>query len=128
MPYCYLLIPHRLILQWSVGWGLKDAIGWIAEASHAVIPPIAESLGHTVATATEFVALLKTPTNASGLKGDFVAYELIIASLAEEIACLARMRLLMQHLAAASSGQQNPQGWAVLDSSTPNTTVLQFAP
>jgi hypothetical protein len=120
--------PPSLILQWSAGWGIEDAIGWIAEANRAVIPLIAESLGHTVATVTEFVARLKTPTNASGLKGDFVAYELIIASLAEETACLARMRLLMQHLAAASSGQQNPQGWAVLGSSTANTTVLQFAP
>jgi putative ATP-dependent endonuclease of OLD family len=120
--------PPSLILQWPADWGIEDAIGWIAEANQAVLPLIAESLSHTITTVPEFVALLKTPTNVSGLKGDFVAYELIIASLAEETACLARMRLLMRCLAAASSGQQNPEGWTVLDSSTANTTVLRFAP
>lgn len=117
-----------LILQWPAGWGIEDAIGWIAEANDAVLPPIVESLGHAVETIPEFVALLKTPTNISGLKGDFVAYELIIAGLADEIMCLARMRLLLQGLAVASSGTQNPQGWTVLSSSTATTTVLQFAP
>ena len=120
--------PPSLILKWPAGWGIEDVIGWIAEANHAVLPEIAESLGHVAATVAEFVALLKTPTNASGLKGDFVAYELIIARLAEETACLARIRFLMQSLAVASSGQQNPEGWIVLGSSTPNTAVLQFAP
>jgi putative ATP-dependent endonuclease of the OLD family len=120
--------PPSLILQWPAGWGIEDAIGWILEANSAVLPAIVENLAHTIATVPEFVTLLKTPTNASGLKGDFLAYELIIVSLAEESACLARMRLLLQRFADASSGQQTPQGWTVSDSSTVNTSVLQFAP
>jgi len=123
-----LAAPPQLILQWPAGWEIEDMIGWIAEANNAVLPLIAATLGRTMATVPEFVALLKTPTNASGLKGDFVAYELIIAGLADETACLSRMRQLMQRLAVASPGPQNPQGWTALGSSTANTTVLRFAP
>ena len=123
-----LAAPPSIILRWPINWGIEDAIGWIAEANHAVVPGIAESVGHTFATVPELVALLKRPTNVSGLKGDFVAYELIIASLAEEAACLARIRLLLQRFAVASSGQQDPRGWTTSVSSTRNTTVLQFVP
>jgi putative ATP-dependent endonuclease of the OLD family len=123
-----LAAPPSIILRWPINWGIEDAIGWIAEANHAVVPGIAESVGHTFTTVPELVALLKRPTNVSGLKGDFVAYELIIASLAEEAACLARIRLLLQRFAVASSGQQDPRGWTISVSSTRNTTVLQFVP
>jgi hypothetical protein len=119
--------PPSLILQWPTNWGIEDAVGWIAEANTAVLPLLEATLGRAIVTVPELVALLKTPTRASGLKGDFVAYEYIIASLADEVPCLARMRLLMRGLATAS-GLQNSPGWIVLGSSTPATTILQFVP
>ncbi|SHG79623.1 ATP-dependent nuclease [Bradyrhizobium erythrophlei] len=120
--------PPPLILQWPAGWEIEDTIGWIAEANIAVLPRLAGTLGRTIATVPELVAMLKTATNASGLKGDFVAYELIIASLAEETTCLKRMRLVLQRFALASSEPQAPQGWTILSSSTARTTVLRFTP
>jgi putative ATP-dependent endonuclease of the OLD family len=123
-----LPVPPSIILQWPLDWGIEDVIGWIAEADQDVLSAITENLGHAAATVPEFVALLKRPTNLSGLKGDFVAYELIIADLSDRVICLERMRLLMQHLAVGSSGQQTPQSWNATSSSTADTTVLQFAP
>lgn len=117
--------PPTLILQWPTDWGIEDAIGWIVEANDAVLSPIAESLNHIVQTVSEFVELLKTPTNESGLKGDIVAYELIISSLANDARCIARLRLLLQRLAIAAV-MQNPQGWIALEISTATTTVLRF--
>lgn len=121
--------PPSLILRWPHGWGIEDAVGWVAEANTAVIlPALSAALGRALGDIPTLVLDLKTSTSETGLKGDFVAYELIVAALADDNLCLQRMRLLLRRLADACSGQATPGGWSRLAASTAATTVLQFSP
>jgi hypothetical protein len=71
---------------------------------------------------------LKTETREGGLKGDQVAYEITVATLADHAPCLLRMRLLLQRMANACTEQANPPNWLRDNASTAHTTLLRFIP
>jgi putative ATP-dependent endonuclease of OLD family len=124
-----LAAPPSRILQWPNDWGVEDALGWVAEADAAIILPLlAAALERPFTNLAALIAVLKSSTNNGGLKGDFLALEIVVSCLADNDLCLQRMRVLLQRLADGCSTQANPRGWVQLPSSTAQTAILRFAP
>lgn len=120
--------PPAIILQWRTDWLIEDVIGWIAGADEAnVLASISAAVGVAVATTAALVTLLKTPTANGGRKGDKVAYEMIVACLADNNQCLQRILRLLQSMANACSGELEV-AWAHDDASTQATALLRFVP
>jgi hypothetical protein len=104
-------------------------IGWIAEADAAnSLPMLSTALGRPFANVAAFVEALKTQTREGGLKGDQVAYEMTVATLADHAPCLLRMRLLLQRMANACTELANQPNWLRDNASTERTALLRFVP
>jgi putative ATP-dependent endonuclease of OLD family len=119
--------PPAVIIQWPVGWTIEDVVGWIADAGGgAVLQQLSAVVGQQLADITEFTTLLMTPS-PNGRKGDQVACELIVGILADNAACLQRLRDVLQRMASVCS-QGNPSGWTRQAASTARTTLWRFNP
>ena len=119
-----------IILQWPQNWTIEDAVGWIADCdAAAVLPRLTAALGKQFATIAALIGHMKAQPREGGIKGDGVAYEILIETLADSDPCLLRMRLLLRRLAdACVSDELEPDGWARSDTSTEMTLVLRFVP
>jgi hypothetical protein len=121
--------PPAIILHWPPNWTIEDVIGWIVEANAAtVLPVLSAALGQQSPTVAGFVARLKNQARPGGFKQDNIAYETIVSILAEDTACIARLRVLLQRIALACSGAAAPAGWSREAISTQRTGVYRFAP
>src|SRR6185437_3914847 len=120
--------PPALVLQWPEGCEIEDVIGWVANANPSiVVPKLSEALGREFSTVATFIECMKLQPRESGLKGDAIAYEAIIAILADNQACLERMRLLLQRIRGACLSESGePLGWTRNPNSTEKSTVLRF--
>ena len=115
-------------MLWPAEWTIENVIGWIAEAGgNAILQQLSAVLGFPISNFSTFVTLLKTPP-PGGRKGDQVAYELFIAALADNAACLQRLRDLLKRMANACAGEANPAGWTREATSTAGTAILRFVP
>jgi putative ATP-dependent endonuclease of the OLD family len=123
-----LASPPSVIMQWPAEWTIENVIGWIAEAGgNASLQQLSAVLGFPISNFSTFVTLLKTPP-PGGRKSDQVAYELFIAALADNAACLQRLRDLLKRMANACAGEANPAGWTREATSTAGTAILRFVP
>ena len=122
--------PPARILQWPTGRMIEDVIGWIANANSAVsLPFLSAALSDEFKTHADFVQLLKTPLPEGGVKGDLVAYELVIETLADDSLSLDRIRLLLRRMSEAClGGDVTPAGWTRAAESTAKTDIFRFAP
>jgi putative ATP-dependent endonuclease of the OLD family len=120
--------PPPLILRWPNGWTIEDVIAWIAEGDPGVLARLNTLLTTECDDTDELADLLGQQTNQGGRKGDVVAYELIVAALADAPQCLSRIRLLLSAIADAMFGTQDPAHWTRMPATTANTSVLEFAP
>jgi putative ATP-dependent endonuclease of the OLD family len=120
--------PPARVLQWPTGWLIEDVIGWIADVNIDVsLPLLSAVLGEKFATKADFVHLLKTPPPEGGVKGDLVAYEIVIETLSDDPLCLDRVRLLLRRMSEACLGDgANPAGWTRAAESTAKAEILRF--
>jgi hypothetical protein len=125
-----LQTPPTTVLQWPADWHIEDVVGWIANADAAtVLPWLSAALGVQFATVGAFVPHMKTLPRDGGAKGDPVAYEMMVETLADSDPCLERMRVLLHRLAEAClGGVVDPVGWARTATSTATTRVFRFVP
>jgi len=125
-----LQTPPTTVLQWPADWHIEDVVGWIANPDAAtVLPWLSAALGVQFATVAAFVAHMKTLPRDGGAKGDPVAYEMMVETLADSDPCLQRMRVLLHRLAEAClGGVVDPIGWARTATSTARTRVFRFVP
>jgi putative ATP-dependent endonuclease of OLD family len=122
--------PPARVLQWPADWAIEDVMGWIANVDAATVMPwLSAALGVQFVTVAAFVAHLKAKPRDGGVKGDPVAYEMLVETLAESDPCLQRMRVLLRRLAEAClSGVAEPVGWERIATCTVRTSVLRFVP
>jgi putative ATP-dependent endonuclease of the OLD family len=123
-----LASPPALILRWPDGWVIEDVISWIVEGDLNTLPGLSAILGETCDSPEGLADLLEKTTAQGGRKGDVVAYELVVAAIADRPECLARIRLLLSCMADAISGRPAPAKWNRRAESTTNTTILEFLP
>jgi putative ATP-dependent endonuclease of OLD family len=123
-----LASPPTRVLQWPTGWMIEDVIGWIANANGGVsFQLLSTALSNELKTHGDFVKLLKAPPAEGGIKGDLIAYELVVETLADDPPCLARIRLLLRRMSEAClPGNVTSAGWTRAAESGPKTEILRF--
>lgn len=102
--------PPATILRWPDGWAIEQVIGWIVEAGGALaIEAFAELFDPVVASPRELVDRLASKDRAAhGLKDDRIAYEAVAGVIGTVAACRARAREVLNALAAAAMGGEEP--------------------
>jgi len=96
----------RRILRWPNDWTIEDVIAWIIEADDAVaMERINSDLATSPGDRNTLLARLKTNDHAQhGMKGDFVAHEIIANALADSPICIQRTSIVLQAIAQVCAG------------------------
>lgn len=98
-----------VIIRWSDGATIEDAIGWIVEADADDCLPSMQ-LEPAPANVAELVARLKSDDRANGgLKKDSSTYEEIANAIGANDACRLRARELLNAIASIATGEATPR-------------------
>lgn len=111
----------RKVLQWGNGWMIEDVIGWIIEPDEAgIIYILNTELSEPPGDRATLVGRLKTKDRAQhGLKGDLVAYEIIVNTFNDHRESLRRARALLHAISQACAGVETPYFQAADDGAVP---------
>lgn len=125
-----LAAPPSTVLQLPAGWTIESVAGWIVQGGGApFLASTALALGRTLNDEAALVLALRTPTNAGGLKGDYLAYEALVGAIRTNEAALTRARQFLSDLCTATGASTPPVArFTRLPESTDRTGVLRWSP
>ena len=127
-----LAMPPAAIVQWPIGWGIEDAIGWTIENDPDALRDIAERLERTYQSVADLLIDLKSKSAAAGgLKEHYMAHEEIAGAMKSYPKVVQRADLILEALTVAALGQVSlSSSCLVVDPrrSRGNCKVYRFAP
>jgi len=112
--------PPTNIFQWPSGWVLEDAVSWIVEADPSVLADTQLVAAGVPGTVPAFLAALKI----APLKGDDVIADLIADAISTKVACMKRVRHILQVIADIAAGRPVSTAAAVPTVITGSTSKL----
>jgi hypothetical protein len=125
-------MPPAAIVQWPIGWGIEDAIGWTIENDPDALQDIAERLERTYQSVADLLIDLKSKSAAAGgLKEHYMAHEEIAGAMKGYPKVVQRADLILEALTVAALGQVSlSSSCVVVDPrrSRGNCKVYRFAP
>jgi putative ATP-dependent endonuclease of OLD family len=119
--------PPDHVLQWPVAWLLEDVIGWILGKEEDLAGKVQAERPAAPGSIAEIVQWLKTPTNESGAKTDFLAYEAVAGAILTSATAKDRARTLLGAFMVLTDAA-NPSGSLQVDKdrTTATTSVWRF--
>lgn len=120
-------VGARKVLRWPDSWTIEDVVCWVVEADEAaVMHRINGDLAVAPGDLATLLVRLKSEDRAqNGLKGDLVAYQIIVNALGDHPHCLARARNMLHAVAQACAGAATPHFEIAADEPVPR---LVFRP
>lgn len=114
----------NVIIQWPEGWTIENAIGWIAEADASILSDPEIRAFIETADVTEFVDSLCRNTNDGGMKGDLVVIETLVAVVGQSAPCRERMKILLDAIFDAMTGNADGAEHLVAHPQTTDQTAI----
>ncbi len=117
----------RMVLQWPNGWTMEDLVGWIISADEkSVMARMEQEFDGAPLDREALVARLKSNDRThGGAKGDIVAYETVANILADSPACVQRACTMLDAIANAAMGTDDPHWETVQDGPLPRLVFKQ---
>ena len=96
--------PPHAIVQWPVGWGIENVVGWAIEADSGVaLPGISDRLGRVYGAVADLLTDLKNDNGREGgLKAHYIAHEEIAGEMKRSRNIVQRAELVLEALTRAS--------------------------
>lgn len=124
--------PPFVIIQWKTGFTIEDIVGSILKEDEAAVIAFLNSEEHVravfenpIVSVDEIVTKLKAKSTEKGLKGNYLAYEEICASISESKMCMKSIVTLLDSLKKVIVKKEVPASFEKCATSTKNILVVK---